>query len=265
MALGRAEEAEPYSREALEMKRKLYGDMHPETASALNNLAYVFEARGQYRAAETQYREALGIFEKLLPKGHPIIASTLTNLAFIEYTQGKRQEAIAQQRIALEMNRRASGADADVAGSAATLAYWLIDAGQYDEASQLIEESLRIRRKVLGERHAQVASSLNVKATLLLATRRYEKARDVARDSQQILKESLPDDNWLVAYARSVEGAALAHLGEFEEGERLLLASRAGLTHAPIPDLPAKGDRWLKELYMAWGKPEKAEQLRAAQ
>ena len=43
MSLGRAEEAYPYSQEALEMKRKLYGDVHPEVASALNNLAYVFE------------------------------------------------------------------------------------------------------------------------------------------------------------------------------------------------------------------------------
>ena len=86
----------------------------------------------------------------------------------------------------------------------------------------------------------------------------------MARESRQILKDSVPDDNWLVAYARSVEGAALARLGEFAEAEPLLLGSRAGLANAPIPNLPGKADRWLKDLYIAWGKPEKAEQLRAA-
>ena len=78
---------------------------------------------------------------------------TLGNLAFVEYTLGKREDAIARQRQSLEMNRKILGPDhPDVAGSAASLAYWLIDAGQYEEASRLIEESLRIRRKALGDR-----------------------------------------------------------------------------------------------------------------
>ena len=53
MGLGQPAEAEPLYREALEMKRKLCGDAHPELAAGLNNLAFTREMRGDYRGAET--------------------------------------------------------------------------------------------------------------------------------------------------------------------------------------------------------------------
>jgi hypothetical protein len=67
-----------------------------------------------------------------------------------------------------------------------------------------------------------------------------------------------------MASARNTEGAALAHLGRFEEAEQLLLSSRAGLANSPIPDLPFKAKQRLEYLYKAWGKLAKAEELRAA-
>ena len=59
MGLNEPAEAEPLYREALEMKRKLLGDAHPELAAGLNNLAFVLETRGDYRGAEKAYRESL--------------------------------------------------------------------------------------------------------------------------------------------------------------------------------------------------------------
>jgi hypothetical protein len=140
----------------------------------------------------------------------------------------------------------------------------LIDAHQYAEAGQLLVESLRIRRKALGDKHPQVAGTLTVKANLMLATHRYDEARKLAVEAEQILAGTVPDDHWQVAAARNAEGAALAKLGHYEEAEKLLLASQPGLAQAPIPDLAKKGEQRLAELYVAWGKPAKAESLRAA-
>jgi tetratricopeptide (TPR) repeat protein len=262
--LGRWDEAESLSRDALEMKKKLYGEVHPETAAGLNNLAYIFESQGKYRAAETQYLQSLEINQAVYKDSpnQPAIALTLSNLAFVEYAEGKRDAAIERLRTSLQMSRQVPGREPDVAGAAASLAYWLIDAQQYDEARDLLDESLRIRRKTLGDRHPQVAGTLTVKANLMLAMGRYEAARDLAREAADILQGAVPDDHWQVAAARNAEGAALAHLGRFDEAERLLLASRAGLAQAPIPDLVAKGEHRLADLYVAWGKPDKAAEFR---
>ena len=94
-----------------------------------------------------------------------------------------------------------------MAGGAANLAYWLISTGEYAEAERLLDESLAIRRKALGPEHPQVASTLTVRANLLVAEKRYAEARDVARDALRILAVHVPDDHWQVAMARKMPRA----------------------------------------------------------
>ena len=45
----------------------------------------------------------------------------------------------------------------------------------------------------------------------------------------------------------------------------LLLASREGLQRAPIPDLAARGQARLAELYLAWGRPDEARKYQSAE
>ncbi len=63
--------------------------------------------------------------------------------------------------------------------------------------------------------------------------------------------------------AKNVQGAALTGLGRYAEAEKLLLASLPDLAGSPIADLPQRGRARLAELYIAWGKPEKARKVRA--
>ena len=51
--MGKNEEAEPYSREALEDRRRVLGDDHPRTLSSINNIGNVASA---LRSGETQAR-----------------------------------------------------------------------------------------------------------------------------------------------------------------------------------------------------------------
>jgi hypothetical protein len=55
----------------------------------------------------------------------------------------------------------------------------------------------------------------------------------------------------------------LARLGDFQEAERLLLASQPALGKAPIPDLAERGRARLADLYVLWRKPEEARKYRA--
>ena len=157
------------------------------------------------------------------------------------------------------MNRRELGPDhPEVAGGGTSLAYWLVSEGEYDEAASLLEEAVAIRTKALGADHPQLASTLTVKATLLDARGQYTEALDVAGQSLQILEPRLPADHWLIAMAKNVQGAALTGLGRYAEAEKLLLASLPALAGSPISQLPQRGRARLQELYVAWGKPEKA-------
>ena len=159
---------------------------------------------------------------------------------------------------------RNSGPDhPEVGGRAANLAFWLIEEGEFDEASALVEEALNIRRQALGPKHPQFASTITIKAYLMLSTGRFKEAYELAELARTTLAEALPAGSWQIAAAMNVEGAALTRLGRFKEAEPLLLASQEGLAKAPIPNLARIGKQRLVELYERWGKPAEAQKVRA--
>jgi tetratricopeptide (TPR) repeat protein len=149
----------------------------------------------------------------------------------------------------------------DVAAGDASLAYWLIDAGKYDEAERLVKESLSIREKMLGKEHPSVATALVVRANLYLARREYKAAVQDAEEAERILLPAVGAAHWQMAMAQNVHGAALAGQRQFPEAERLLLASLKDLSGAPIPGLVEKGRQRLAALYTSWGKTPQAEQF----
>jgi tetratricopeptide (TPR) repeat protein len=60
----------PGSRNRTRPVRKALGPDHPSMAAALNNLAGLLEAKGDYARAEPLYRRALAINEKTLRPDH---------------------------------------------------------------------------------------------------------------------------------------------------------------------------------------------------
>ena len=51
------EEAEPFLREALEARRNVLGDAHPDTLVSINNLGAVVKDLGRFTEAEPMFRD----------------------------------------------------------------------------------------------------------------------------------------------------------------------------------------------------------------
>lgn len=259
---GELEQADKLLTESLEMKRRLLGDSHPELAAALNNHGYVLEQLGDYEQAESSYREALEMYRGLLGEEHPEVANTMSNLAYVLDARGERAAAIDELRSALEVYRKSVGVEhPGTAGAASNLGFWLLQQGDYAEAETLLEQSLEVRRKVLGETHPATAGTLTILAQLHLETGVPEQALEDARNAREVLLQNLPEDHWRVAYAKSIEGAALAALGEYAAAEPLLQSSLPGLEAAPIPGLAEQTRTRLKQMYSDWGRPTAALEL----
>ena len=69
------------SREALEMRKRLFPGDYPEVPVALNNLAVLLSDRGDLAGAEPLFREALAMTKRLFPGDHPSVATYLQNMA----------------------------------------------------------------------------------------------------------------------------------------------------------------------------------------
>ncbi|WP_200867669.1 tetratricopeptide repeat protein [Acidithiobacillus thiooxidans] len=70
-------------RRALEVREKVLGQEHPDTATSLNNLAGLLQAQGKLTEAEPLFRRTLEIQEKALGPEHPNTTNTRNNLEFL--------------------------------------------------------------------------------------------------------------------------------------------------------------------------------------
>jgi tetratricopeptide (TPR) repeat protein len=93
------------------MCRQLLGTEHPDVASSLNNLAYLYSSQGRYGEAEPLYRQALEMRRQLLGTEHPDVASSLLNLGVLYQQQGKYPEAKALYCQALTIAHATLGAN----------------------------------------------------------------------------------------------------------------------------------------------------------
>ena len=103
--------AEPLYQRALAIHEKALGPDHPDTATALNNLAELYRATGAYAQAEPLYQRALAIREKALGPEHPDTATALNNLAELYHATGAYAKAEPLYQRALAIHEKALGPD----------------------------------------------------------------------------------------------------------------------------------------------------------
>ena len=72
---GKYSKAFPVAQRALALAERLHGPDHPDVATALNNLAFLYQAQGRYADAEPLFKRSLAIKEKALGPDHPDVAS----------------------------------------------------------------------------------------------------------------------------------------------------------------------------------------------
>jgi tetratricopeptide (TPR) repeat protein len=86
-------EAEPLYLQALELRKKLLGNEHPDVAISLNNLALLYNTQGRYEEAELLYLQALELRKKVMSEDHPDVATSYFNLGGLYHQQGQYQKA----------------------------------------------------------------------------------------------------------------------------------------------------------------------------
>ena len=69
----------------MDIRRKVLGEEHPDTARAYNDLAVNLEDQRRHADAERLFQKALEIFRKVVGEDHPDTAAAYANLAITLY------------------------------------------------------------------------------------------------------------------------------------------------------------------------------------
>ncbi|MCG3128381.1 MAG: Serine/threonine-protein kinase PknD [Phycisphaerae bacterium] len=198
----------------------LLGQEHPDVAQSLNNLASLYQVRGDYSAAEPVLREALAMKRKLLGDEHPGVAAGLNNLAVVLASKGDFAAAEPLYREALAIKRKTLGDEhPDVAAGLNNLAALLQAEGDYTAAESLFRQALALCREVLGESHPNVASSMNNLAHLLHRRHDYSAAEELYRGALAKYRQSLGDEHPHVASTLNNLAGLLQETGNYAAAE----------------------------------------------
>ena len=84
----------PWGQRVLDFREMVLGNGHPKTLTTANNIAVVFQKKGEHGKALERYQRALDGREKALSKDHPNTLMTVNNIAGVFYQAGEYDEAL---------------------------------------------------------------------------------------------------------------------------------------------------------------------------
>jgi tetratricopeptide (TPR) repeat protein len=187
--LGEYDRARQLLQEGLDIRERLYGPEHLDTAVSYFHLGWLYQDLGQFAQAEKFYRRALAIRRAALGNDHLQVAETMFHLAWLLGHQ-LPQPAPTPERLA--------------------------------EAEQLFREVLRIRQEKLGNDHRDVAFSQLALAALLTGKGGADvEALSLVAQALPILDKQDGGDPAGSTLARFLEAEKARTAGRYDEAERL--------------------------------------------
>jgi tetratricopeptide (TPR) repeat protein/CHAT domain-containing protein len=207
---GKAREALPLAKKALEIRRSVYGAEHHRTADAFVFLANLYEGMGAYTQAETLYRNGAEVYRKTLGDKHPRFAASLQNLATVYFYQGAYARAEPLFKATLEIHRQTVGDKHAAYGQTLNSLGVLYKAmGDKARAEPFFRQAVEVRRQALGEKHPHYARSLHSLAILYHEMGAYAKAERLYRQVRDIYKQTLGEKH--PHYARNLHSLAVLY------------------------------------------------------
>jgi serine/threonine-protein kinase len=219
--LGLYDRARPLLEEALAVREARLGSRHLDVAGSAAALASVLFEQGEYPKAEALTRRALALRRELLGPEDTLVAASMTDLAVILGAQGNAEDAESLFQAGLAIDRKRE-AWRKVATDLHNLSVALWRRGEYREALPLAEEALALRRRLLGEEHTDVASTLMALASILQASGEYDRAEELNRQVLAMRRKLLGGQHPHVAIVLNNLGLLLQARGRLEEAEESL-------------------------------------------
>jgi tetratricopeptide (TPR) repeat protein len=152
--LGEARKALEFEKQALKMRRDLFGEKHPDVATSLNNVGTTYGQLGEHHKSLELKQRALEVRRELFGEKHPDVAQSLNNVGYSHGELGEYRIALEFQEMAIEMYRELFGEKhPDVAQSLNNVGVIHSKLGDHRKALQFKEQALDMHTELLGHKH----------------------------------------------------------------------------------------------------------------
>jgi len=223
---GKFDEAIPLAKRAVRVLEKTLSPLDPELATALYNLAELYNdyrtGIRNFTEAELLYQRALAIREKALGPEHPLVATTLDDFGVLYFAMNQYSKGELLIKRALEIREKALGPNhPDVARSLNNLAGQYYMMGQFGKAEPMFLRALEIDEKAVGTDSPALVQSLNNLATVYAFLHQFPKAEHVYRRLLAIQEKAYGPEHPQVADSLKILGGMYLYMGQHEKTEAL--------------------------------------------
>lgn len=228
----------------LQERRRMLGDDHLDTITALSDLAVTLRNRGELNEAAEIMKDVLERRRQIRGEGEERLdfIMAMSNLANILGDQGQLEEAAEMKRKVLEEMRQIHGEEEehpDTITAIINLANTLADQGQLDKAAKMEEEVLEKRRHILGEEHPDTIKAMSSLAITLRDQGQLDKVAEILREVLEKRRRILGQEHPDTITAKSNLAIVLRDQGQLDkavEMEKDVLEKRRQILGEEHPD-----------------------------
>ncbi len=220
--LGQLDRADTLLSAALQHRRSLYGNAHPDVARSLVALGMLRVDQTRIADGEALVRQGVEMTKLFRAADHPDVADGLTSLGRVLEARGKFDDAIPVLEEAVRLQEARGAQTANVAKGLLALADNHFYAGHYDTAESLYQRSLAITRQVQGEGHPLVADGLISLGAVQVQRGKYKEAERYHRAGLAIIERWYGADDPRTASALTMLARSLVYEGRTSDAMPLL-------------------------------------------
>ncbi len=221
-ALGAHTDAELHLRAALEIRRRVLGDEHPQTLDSLYALGVMLQRARKSAKAEPLLRQAVESRCRVLGDEHVDTLRSMRELGLVLTNQRKYAEAEKLLRSTLDASRRVLGNEhPDTSWSMGFLAHALWIQIDPTEAETLERQRTGIGRRVSGDEHRSTPRSMPNPGRTPVRLGKYAEAETLIREALRIKRRALGEEHRDTLLAMINLGFLLGRQGKSVEAEKL--------------------------------------------
>jgi tetratricopeptide (TPR) repeat protein len=219
-----------YDEEALEIRKSLFGEEHPETAMSFNNVGAAYGRLGNHERSLEYGKRALEIFRRLFGEEHSETAMSFDNIGNTYGDLRDHKRHLEYSTKALEIRKKRFGEEhPDTAISFNNVGMAYADLGDYKRSLEYCNKALEIRQKLFGDEHPDTALALNNLGSIFARLGDDKRSLECYEEALKVRMEILGDKHPDTVKSVCDIVTALTELNRRPEAFSLLEATLTGL------------------------------------
>jgi hypothetical protein len=150
--------AEATLQQILVLTQQFYGELHPNVADCLIDLAVFYYSKNNFVKVEELFLQAIAIRKEALGEEHPDVTAAILNLAVIYYAKTLYAKAELLFLEVLEIKRKILGSEIEIAANLVDLATIYYFQKRYQEVKNVYEQVLKIYKRSPAAKKANILS-----------------------------------------------------------------------------------------------------------